>query len=209
MVIQHATGSRVGHYRARCLPGSCVAGAIPGKSNLERDIFTHLNSVFGGGKYDYVIPDREVRPIDMAFFVDDQLTLLIEYDGARWHNGYETRDLRKVEIVSGHSWEVSSLQVVRIREDPLRPLSARDVWVPRRADAHTCSRLALQHLAHMFFEEALRYETRNRIEHFLAAAPTPLTRDQVPCKHCWQITRAIKRAQAKPTPVLQPYWVTQ
>jgi hypothetical protein len=209
MFDQPAAVSRVGHYRARRLPDSYVADAVPGTSNQEREIFANLKRVFGGGKYDYVILGRGGLRSDMAFIIDDQLTLVIEYDGAHWHNGYEPRDRRKVELISGRPWELSSLQVVRIREDPLRPLSANDVWVPARADADTCSRLALQHVAHRFFGEALRYKTRNRIEHALAAESAPLTHDQVPCKECWHITRAIQRAQDKLTPVLQPYWVTQ
>jgi hypothetical protein len=209
MLNQHATGSRVGHYRVRCPPGSCVAEAVPGTSNQEREIFANLNSVFGGGKYDYAIPGSNGLRSDMAFLIDDQLTLVVEYDGARWHTGHEPWDRRKAEIISGDAWEFSSLQVVRIREDPLRPLSANDVWVPRRADPRTCSRLTLQHVAHRFFGQARRYGTRNRIEHFLAAASAPLTRDEVPYKQCWHITRAIQRAQADLTPVLQPDWIIQ
>ena len=199
----------MGHYRVRCPPGSCAAEAVPGTSNLEREIFANLDSVFGGGKYDYVVPGRVGLRSDMAFLIDDELTLVIEYDGAYWHIGREPQDRRKVEMISQKLWGLESLQVVRIREDPLRPLSANDVWVPRRADAYTCARLALQHVAHRFFGRAFRYETRIRMEHVLAAASTPLARDQVPCKQCWHITRAIQRAQANLTPILQPPWAVQ
>jgi hypothetical protein len=164
-----------------------------------------LDSVFGSGKYDYVVQGRSGLRSDMAFLIDGQLTLVIEYDGAHWHIGRELQDRRKAEIISG-PWESGSREVVRIREDPLRPLRANDVWVPRRADAYTCSRLVLQHVAHRFFGSTFGYEIRLRIEHFLAAASTPLTRDQVPCRQCWYLTRAIRRTQAKLTPVLPPPW---
>jgi hypothetical protein len=209
MLNQRATAPCIGHYRVRCPPGSCEAEAVPGTSNLEREIFANLNPVFGGGKYDYAIPDRNGLRSDMAFLIDDQLTLVIEYDGAHWHIDHEPRDRRKIEMISGDSRKSGSLQVVRIREDPLRPLSANDVWVPKRADAYTCSRLALQHVAHRFFGWTFGYETRIRIEHFLASASTPLTHDQVPCGQCWRITRAMQRAQAKLTPVLPPPWAGQ
>lgn len=206
MLNQRAAVPSIGHYRVRCPPGSCAAEAVPGTSNLEREIFANLDRVFGGGKYGYVIPDLNGLRSDMAFLIDDQLTLVIEYDGAHWHIDREPRDRRKTEMISGDPWKSESLQVMRIREDPLRPLSANDVWVPRRADAYTCSRLALQHVAHRFLGWTFGYETRIRIEHSLAAASNPLSRDQVPCKQCWHITRAIHRAQAKLTPVLQPPW---
>jgi hypothetical protein len=208
MLNQHTTGPSLGHYRVRCSPGSCAAEAAPGTSNIEREIFTKLDSVFGGGKHDYVVPDRYGLRSDMAFPIDGQLTLVIEYDGAHWHIGHEPQDQRKAEIISRGPWKSGPREVVRIREHPLRPLRANDVWVPSRADASTCSRLVLQHIAHRFFGWTFGYEVRIRIDHFLAAAATPLTRDQVPCKQCWHITRTIRRAQAKLTPVLPPPWGT-
>jgi hypothetical protein len=200
-----ATTPSVGHYRVRCPPGTCAAESVPGTSNRERDIFATLGTVLGRGKYNYVVPGCYVAPADMAFPIDDRLILVVEYDADHWHNGREIQDRRKLERISEIGpWDPH--EVVRIREAPLRPLRANDVWVPSRADSYTCSRLALQHIAHRFFHAAFRYETRIRIEHFLAAASTPLARKQVPCKECWQLTRAVRRAQARLAPVVPPPW---
>ena len=45
MLNQRAMGPRVGHYRVRCPLGSCLAEAVPGTSNREREIFANLDSV--------------------------------------------------------------------------------------------------------------------------------------------------------------------
>lgn len=63
-----------------------------------------------------------------------------------------------------------------------------DVWVLKGADATLCARLVLLRAAQLMWTLP-----RKRVESFLIAAATPLTREQVPCRQCWSLARKFRR----------------
>lgn len=167
-----------GGYRVRCEPGFCATNAGPGTSKTERDIRELFKLVLGP-----IMPQSVAPPVDMAFDLQYGPLLAIEYDGAGWHKDREEQDRRKAERLAR-----SGIVVVRIREDPLRPLRNHDVWVPARSSAQACVQLALHHIAHV------THWDEQRIAVFLAALPTSPDRAQLPCRDCWRVARKIRRA---------------
>jgi hypothetical protein len=127
-----------GRYRVRCEPGFCAADAGPGTSKIERDIREMFKLVLGP-----TMPEN-APPVDMAFELPFGQLLGIEYDGAGWHKGREQQDLRKAQRLAKRG-----VIVIRIREDPLRPLRSHDVWVPARTTAQTRVQLTLHHISHI------------------------------------------------------------
>jgi hypothetical protein len=192
-VMPNWRASTVGRYHTRCPAGACLNEATPGTSKIENELFTQLNFVLGQGEQGYAVQGIHQLKSDMAFKLDFEHVLVVEYDGAYWHQGREKYDLQKAEHITG-PWPGGYHHVIRVREDPLRPLRRADVWIPRGTDPHTCARLVLQHAAHAFFGYYGAQHIRSRIEHFLIGTATPLQRRQVPCPDCWHLTRALRRA---------------
>ncbi|MEU8632562.1 hypothetical protein AB0C38_10365 [Amycolatopsis sp. NPDC048633] len=172
-------GAGVGRYKTRCPPGVCQVDPVPGTSKLEAELFNQLNYVLGDGVQHWNFFGRKV---DMMFNIDSH-GLIVEYDGAYWHRGRERSDREKAELLSEYR-----LTVIRVREDPLRPLRHEDLWVPKGADAILCARLVLLHAMHL-----LRWRMPQRAEGFLIAAAAPLDREQVPCRSCWSLARRYRR----------------
>ncbi|MGI5499238.1 DUF559 domain-containing protein [Lentzea sp. CA-135723] len=190
-------GSAVGRYSSHCPPGRCAAAAEPGTSKLEQDLFTLLKVPFGGGDLDYRVGRCRA---DMAFRVvptgsldqNDNLVLVIEYDGAYWHEERKERDLAKTEWMRscGH-------EVIRVREFPLKKLGEHDIEAPQRPDPLLCARLVLLHALHEFLDWYAFEETQIRVKQFLMAIGAPLERDQVKCSDCWELATKIKEVAAK------------
>ncbi|WP_156959495.1 hypothetical protein [Nocardia sp. BMG51109] len=159
----------------------------PGESVIERDIFSILNFVFGGGSPNYKVGGRYALRADMMFPIGEQHrhSLVIEYDGAYWHSDDEDTDMNK--IVNTLYDPSGPHDIMRLREQPLRRLWPVDVSVPPRADAMTCARLALLHIAHRPEPYKLDHYYLDRIHQFLAFGATRLPEDQIHCDFCLEL----------------------
>ncbi|MFC0429175.1 hypothetical protein [Kutzneria buriramensis] len=143
----------------------------------------------------------------MAFRFWDQLIVVIEYDGAYWHEGREDGDRGKSEAIAslvGPAGEAH--EVVRVREQPLSPLSDNDIAVPKRADAKTCARLVLLHLAHLFFAQPSGHDVLARIDLFLQSYANPGKDEDIWCRRCWPRAEAIKQEHREPLPASYVSW---
>jgi hypothetical protein len=156
--------------------------SLQGTSEIESDLFAQLRYVLGCGEQHDAVNGMRSRAVDMVFWLEFDQALVVEYDGAYWHRGRERGDRWKAESVSLNGW-----LVIRVREEPLRPLRPEDVWVPKAADAAMCARLVILHAAHL-----LGGYQRSRMEHFLMAAAVPLTQEQVPCRACWHDSSGVR-----------------
>lgn len=175
-----------GRYQARCEQGHCALTGDQATSKLQGQIFTLIDYVLGPGRLDVrdFAGRRPVR-LDMVFRLTGGQVLVVEYDGAYWHNGQEERDYLKARIVE-EAWRDRGCVVVRIREDPLIPLVPYDVQVPADSDAARCTQLVLLHLLH---ELPASFEDRygeGRVFSFLRSTSRSLTRSDVRCGTCWK-----------------------
>lgn len=174
----------------------------PGSSVSERDAFGALNLVLGTG---VLGPVGWVKP-DMVFSIEGapsapaigrrsrrftgnhaRYDLLVEYDGEYWHRHHERRDLAKYPE-AGNGYEV-----MRLRLQPLRRLRPPDISVPSRADATTCARLALLHLAHRPRPFLLSELLLERIGYYLQFCATPLAEDDIACGLCAELDHILRK----------------
>jgi hypothetical protein len=95
-----------------------------------------------------VIPDPR-RPngerrisVDIAILT---LRLVIEVDGSWWHRTKESKDRKKTAVLNAAGWTV-----VRVREQPLKPLHGNDVAVPQRCSTFERACLVLDRVAEIY-----------------------------------------------------------
>lgn len=174
----------------------------PGSSISEIDVFAALNVLLGPG---VLGPPGAVRP-DMVFSIEGEYLrrfidtttprrrignktrydLIVEYDGEYWHRHHEHRDITKYHD-GGTGYEV-----MRLRMQPLRRLRPSDVSVPSRADATTCARLALLHLAHRPFPFLISEPLLQRIGFYLRFCAIPLAKDDIACGLCAELDHILR-----------------
>lgn len=173
-----------GRYTPSCEKGVCARTGNRATSKLESDIFTLLDYILGPGKQDvhtYLSGNRPCR-IDMLFPALGPQAVIVEYDGAHWHEGKEERDWSKsCEMQEGWYSHRDNL-VVRIREQPLPLLDPLNVPVPPRAKAVLCVRVTVLHLLHS--ESRILGDRLPRVLDFLRSSSQPLARDEVLCGGC-------------------------
>lgn len=111
-----------GRYQARCEQGHCALTGDQATSKLQGQIFTLVDYAIGPGHQDqrFYIGRRQTR-LEMVFQMSGDRALVVEYDGAYWHQGHEERDFLEAPMVE-QGWQERGCVVVRIREDPLTPL---------------------------------------------------------------------------------------
>lgn len=172
-----------GRYQAACEQGHCALTGGAATSKHEGQIFALLHYAIGPGQHDrrIRIGTRIVR-LDMTFPLAGGRILAVEYDGAYWHQGQEVRDMRKTDMVA---WS-GQYRVLRIREDPLQPLTPLDVQVPRRADAAVCAQLTLLHLFHESWAD-IDADGHLRIRAFLNASAQRLALPDIRCEACREV----------------------
>ncbi|MEV6254642.1 hypothetical protein ACIHAX_10150 [Nocardia sp. NPDC051929] len=184
-----------GRYR-----GPLSGGPKPGASVSEIDVFAALNVILGKG---VLGPPGWVRP-DMVFSIEGErlrrigegwrslvgnnrrYDLIVEYDGEYWHRHHERRDITKYPDV-GRGYEV-----MRLRMQPLRRLRPADISVPSRADATTCARLALLHLAHRPRPFLISEPLLERIGFYLQFCATPLAEGDIACGLCAELDHILQ-----------------
>lgn len=170
-----------GRYQARCGEGHCALTGRKATSKIQGRIFTLLDFVLGNGELDKAdhIFGRQVY-LDMVFRLPSGRLLVVEHDGARWHEGREAQDAEKAEMVE--SWHAGCV-VVRIREAPLTVLRPPDVQVPARSDAATCARLVLIHLLDCLLLPEFG-DRLNDVTAFFQASAHPLKYSDIRCAGC-------------------------
>ncbi|WP_328397972.1 hypothetical protein [Nocardia sp. NBC_00416] len=173
----------------------------PGSSISEIDVFAALNVVLGTG---VLGPSGSVRP-DMVFLIEgeyqrrvvgtprhrrignhERYELIVEYDGEYWHRHHERRDITKYPYVG------DGPEVMRLRMQPLRRLRPVDISVPSRADATTCARLALLHLAHRPLPFLISEALMQRIGIYLQFCATPLAEGDIACGLCAELDHVLR-----------------
>lgn len=181
-----------GRYGARCGDGFCAEKANPGTSKIEMEIFAPLNYVIGSGKRNQIVSvDGRDLKVDMTFELTSNRLLIIEYDGAYWHQGHEDWDHRKSHLLQKNLR--CPAMVIRIREDPLKVLCPGDVCVPPNSSGVTCARLVALHALHFIPRWLDDFELAQRTERWLACAAEPMQQDQVKCRICWRMTQLLRR----------------
>ena len=167
-----------GRYRAGC---SCATESGPRDSKVQVVIFQLLSFVLGGGRHDVSFPEDRRMEVDMVFDLAADFRLAIEYDGAYWHHGKEATDARKSELLV---WSGFVHQVMRLREEPLRPITSSDLPVAKGAPPAEVAQLALLHILH----EARQHISRSvEVEMFLRSAASHVDARRISCHVCWEL----------------------
>lgn len=166
----------------------------PGESVIEGDTFAILNFVLGNGVRGYRVAGRYELRADMMFLVGArERPVVIEYDGGYWHRDREDTDLRKI----CETLELPGLHdIIRLRVRPLRRLRPADISIPPRADAMTCARLVLLHIAHRPEPYELDDDTLDRIHEFLAFSATELPDDDIYCDFCLEMNFVLQERRS-------------
>ncbi|MGW0195896.1 hypothetical protein [Nonomuraea sp. NPDC003201] len=184
---------RQGRYAARCGDGYCADKANPGTSKIEAELFAPLNYVIGNGRRNQVVEasNKSCRfDVDMTFELKNGWLLIVEYDGAYWHEGRELGDHNKSHMLAGGYRH--KVMVVRVREHPLTRLCPMDVWVPKGSDGTLCARLAVLHMLHAMPVDAWDFGLMQRAESWLLCAADALVEDQVECRICWRMEQILR-----------------
>jgi len=99
---------------------------------------------------DFDVDDRKVE-ISGKFLEGDMvlrsLSLVLEFDGSYYHKGEElhARDVQKTTTLTDAGWTV-----LRVREDPLRPISLHDLLVPKISDMKPVVNATLLQIEQLF-----------------------------------------------------------
>ena len=80
--------------------------------------------------------DGRVRDVDILI---NDLSVVIEFDGAYWHRNSAEKDFDKTKRLEAGGWNV-----IRVREKPLDSIHKNDVMVPTEAPAKQVADLVLQ-----------------------------------------------------------------
>jgi hypothetical protein len=90
------------------------------------------------------------------------LALVVEFDGAFWHQGFEPRDAAKAARLRQADW-----RVIRVRETPLERLHPDDVVVAmeRPATAATAALRQVERVCGVTFEGLAAFEAAGRLVH--------------------------------------------
>ncbi|MGW0330158.1 hypothetical protein [Nocardia sp. NPDC003183] len=140
-------------------------------------------SIEGEGKARRRLTSELLRPSVASY---EPYDLIVEYDGEFWHRFDERRDIRKYSEV-GRDFEV-----MRLRIQPLRRLRPADISVPSRADATTCARLALLHLAHRPRPFLISARLLEKIGSYLEFCATPLAESDIACGLCAELDHILQ-----------------
>lgn len=162
-------------------------GGEVGRSKLEADIFNLLDLALGPGVNDATVPSAVGGARLDMLFPHDGAALVVEYDGAFFHQDRADTDRRKAHVLrqgqSNLGWNV---HVLRIRERPLRRLHPHDVVVPARPTAQQCARVTMLHLLHTVRRMPYAdwaYELEARVFSFVQAS-RPLDPQTIDCRAC-------------------------
>jgi hypothetical protein len=200
-----------GRYQRKCEQGHCALTGGRTTSRREGEVLTLLKYVIGQGRGDVSVPiGRRQFHLDMVFNLPDGRVLVVEYDGAYWHDGHkkegqEGRDYHKARDVEA-AWRDRGCVVVRIREDPLEPLHHHDVQVPARSEPEICAKTVLIHLMHVMHPHFMGSLGEDRVIAFLRSAARPLTFSDLRCGECRDVATyflpdQVSRAQPAPRPL--------
>ena len=168
---------------------TCRADLPPGVSKFEINLFGILNYGLGEGKLGYKVGGTYGLRTDMAFTLDD-FVLVVEFDGAYWHEGREEHDYEKSATIRRGDQTLKRHEVIRIREHPLMRLSEPDLVVPKRSGPTECCQHLLVHAAHTYMGEIEPIVFR-RIGRFLMSASNPLPSQNMDCHACNTIVEAL------------------
>lgn len=195
-----------GRHVAACSDGRCALTGNEATSKLEGHCFVLLNAVLGGGTQDVQLCGGHFRA-DMVFQLPDGAVLVIEFDGAFWHQGTEDRDWRKICAAHAH-WDGQCI-VIRVREMPLTPIDRHDVLVPAKASAVTIATTVLLHLTHWIWigdydsvEANLHTFVESRsdaIWHMLQALTPQVDLSELSCPWCRSMAVSLKPDPVPPS----------
>ncbi|WP_374202241.1 zinc-ribbon domain-containing protein [Arthrobacter sp. AK01] len=144
----------------RAAGADCERCRLVGVSELEVAVFMELDEVLSSHikrrEQDVRVrlPNGRTLRVDMIF--DD---LVVEFDGSYWHSGKEGPDREKTEDLNSLGFSV-----VRVRENPLSPITALDVVVRRAPTAVEVSGVVLEQ---MVKAGLLPVEARSDVDKYL------------------------------------------
>lgn len=145
--MRRSTGSPTGRYQAACGDGHCALQGGAGRSKLQGQIFTLLDLALGPGISDAPVATAIGRVnVDMLFRLGSG-NIVVEYDGAYFHQHRARTDRIKADALRGRS-KLLPAHVLRIREQPLPRLHHHNVLAPPRPTPQQCAQLALLHMLH-------------------------------------------------------------
>lgn len=151
-------------------------------SGLETTVFNVLTFVLGCGMQDVEVPFDRRMNLDMLFEANTGFRLGVEYDGAYWHLGRESRDRQKAERLVGSGFVHD---VMRIREEPLDPLGPLDVSVPRGAPGDEVAGRTVLHLQHTV-AYAFGPDVEDHVAYQVHRLGRTIDRYQLSCVRCRQ-----------------------
>lgn len=79
--------------------------------------------------FDFNVTEHKLSLNGRVFDVDimiPEVHTIVEFDGNYWHRSKEREDRNKTDYLRAHGW-----RVIRVRQEPLEPISSDDVVVPK------------------------------------------------------------------------------
>lgn len=149
-------------------------------SGIETTVFNVLAFVLECGMQDAAVPFDGRMNLDMLFNANTGFRLGVEYDGAYWHLGQESRDFRKTQRLLGTGFVH---EVIRLREEPLALLGPLDVSVPRGTTGQEVADRALLHLGHTV-GHAFGPEVDDHLDFQIRRLSLSADKDHFLCRKC-------------------------
>lgn len=191
--MRRSTGSPTGRYQAACGDGHCALQGGAGRSKLQGQIFTLLDLALGPGISDAPVATAIGRVnVDMLFRLGSG-NIVVEYDGAYFHQHRARTDRIKADALRGRS-KLLPAHVLRIREQPLPRLHHHNVLAPPRPTPQQCAQLALLHMLHTLSRSLpgdVLAELEPRIQAFLQAGKQ-IAPELIACLMCRHLQPALQ-----------------
>ena len=121
-----------------------------------------------------------LRDVDMVL---DDLTVVVEFDGAYWHRNKVDKDREKTALMEEAGW-----QVIRVRERPLDSIHVNDVMVDTLAPAKMVADLVLNKIVDLTGTDV------PQLDDYLASNEPWREAEAVKAIRSYQAERAAKKA---------------
>jgi very-short-patch-repair endonuclease len=140
----------------------------------------------------FIEVDEHVRTILLSSTIKKRVDIVLptarvvlEYDGATWHSKTIEKDRREIDLFRNAGW-----RLIRIREQPLLPLSNDDVIVSPK---HSLHKRAVTVLNHLLLLELIPSSKRRAIERYTHEGRLRASGEELPHVAGWAAFKNAKK----------------
>ena len=124
-----------------------------------------------------------LRDVDIVF---EDLSVVVEFDGAYWHRNKADKDRDKTQVIEDAGW-----RMIRVRERPLDSIHVNDVMVDTLASAKTVADAVLVKIVEVTGAEI------PRLDEYLASDEPWREAEALTAIRSYRVERAAKKAARK------------